>query len=299
MATVRARYTGETLQQAQAGIARGARNHGLDTCAPRQHALRAFLALAVYNRNSEGAPPRWWGAHTITAYTIHVSARFDDCVIFTDTPWNVAHYFLSRQAEEYVVPGLRAVCACLDHYRLLHVPTGAVLTIRGEGTYEDQRTCAEPCPGSIHERYLSVGNPLTAAEESELDTVPPASQSAQVLLAGLFTRTVLSAPDRSWTTGGWYYAPPGVRSAIPYQYSGSRMLWGSGDHWMLRWTGFPNAEFIASALTDETIGLAGATAEPSGNDLVVRYGDTELRLVEYHRHLLGSTPLILSKVRQE
>lgn len=298
-AKLRSSYTDESVHEAQVGVPRGNRVHGLDSCTPQQHALRALLAVAMFNSNRLGAPPRDWGIHVLNVYTFHLSPRFNDIHIAAEAPWNVAWRIASsRRESEYRIPGLRAVCYAWDHTRFWHVPTSATFLVRSQNKTGERLRCGQPCPESRHTQEMSTLEcPMSPVESSDWDAVPAMSPSAQVLLAALFTRAALKAPDLSWAIGGWHYPPRGVSDAFPYEGDDvGKMLWGSGDYWTLRWYGFPNPEFVASALTDPIIGLEGAVVESLGNDLLVLYGSARLRLREENRHMLGSTERVLEAI---
>ncbi|USY17967.1 hypothetical protein NE857_21875 [Nocardiopsis exhalans] len=123
--------------------------------------------------------------------------------------------------------------------------------------------------------------------------MPAMSEAARTLLAALFTRMSLTAPDLSWATNGWHNPPDDVPCSFPSQVEVGKALWGAGDYWTLRWSGFPNPEFVSAALTDPVIGLSGARVNEKGNDIVVSYLGAQLRLLELNRHMLGSTPAVL------
>lgn len=290
VALQRARHTGETLTQARAGIGRGSSLHGLDHCTPTQRALRALIAMGVFNDGYRGAPPRGWGAHRLIVYGFHLSPRYDDLVIFTDSPDNVARCFASWRAKRPAFPGWRAVCVSA-HVRLVHLPTGATLGVEAVDSDRRRSQCANPCPGSRHAKYMATDAPLTEEEDTELGAVPPMSANASMLLAGLFARMTLTAADGSWATGGWFSCPPEVSARRSFVPQTGRVLWGSHDRWSLSWGGFPDAEFVAAALTDPRVGLAGAAAHDDGRAIVVRYGTASLTLAEDFR---VSPPISLS-----
>lgn len=248
-------YTGESLAQARAGIARGS-HHGLDHCTSEQRTLRALIAVGVFNQESIGAPPKLWGTQRLVVYGTCVSPRFDDLVLLSTSPDNVARCFVPwRHDHELFFPGWRAVCVS-HHVRLLHLPTGTTLGVE----HPDQRrrtTCANPCPTSRHELYASLEQPLTEQECTELGAVPPMSEGARTLLAALVSRMSVTAADHSWAVN-WFLCPPGVPTDRPSAPDAPRMLWGSHDRWRLSWRGFPDAEYVASALTDPHVGLDGA-----------------------------------------
>ncbi|WP_152476775.1 hypothetical protein [Nocardiopsis salina] len=287
------------MLEAQVGVPRAKEDHGLDACTPQQQALRALLAVAVFNSDYLGAPPRDWGAHILNVYAFHLSPRFDDLHIVTDVPENVANrLILSGFEHEYRIPGMRAVCYGPDHTRFWHVPTGATFLVRSRGRAGMRLRCGLPCSGSWQAKDVPMlEHPMSSVERSEWGAVPPMSTSSLRLLSGLFTRMALRSPDRSWATAGWHFPPHDVPDAFPYQAGAGKMLWGSGDHWTLRWKGFPNPEFVATALTDPTIGMKSAEVKSVGEDLVVFYGSAQLRLVEENRSVLGSSEEVLKVLR--
>ncbi|OKI21353.1 hypothetical protein A6A08_21495 [Nocardiopsis sp. TSRI0078] len=300
-AKARLRYSGEFFHEAEAGLPRDKTDHGLDTCTSEQQALRALLAIAVFNSDGLGAPPRDWGIHVIRVYTLRMSARFNDLHIATDCPWNVSRRINTPRADSaYRIPGLRTLCHRFDHTTLRHLPTRAFLLVRFNHEEGSRLVCGRPCPDSdLDKDMLPVDHPMGPQEISELATVPPMSPAAQTLLAALLVRMALQAPDGTWATAGWHYPPRDIPNAFPNQNEIGKALWGANDHWSLRWYGFPNPEFVAAALTDPVIGLAGATVEDVGNDFVVSYRSARLRLVEHNRHMLGSTQAVLQALERQ
>ncbi|MFB8761162.1 hypothetical protein [Nocardiopsis alba] len=281
MAEQRAAYTGETMPQARAGVARN--DHGLDHCTPEQLHLRSLLALALFNRHPYGLPPADWHAHRLLTYTFHLSPRYDDLVIFTRDPEQAANCFLMEGMDTPVFPGWRATCVTDHHIRLNHVPTGASLGVEKSDDH-NRIVCARPCSESAHEHYHTYESPVSDLESMHVGGVPPMSDAARVLLAGLISRLCLTAPDRSWATARWHLRPRGVGSGERSLPEPGRRLWGAHDHWELRWGGFPDAAYVASALTAPVIGIAGASALDRGHEISVRYGPASLILQESSRN---------------
>ncbi len=278
IARTRAEFTGEPEEGAFAGVPRDG-SLGLDTCLREQRALRALVALGLFNRRGlgEARPPSRWGLHTLVAYDITMSPRYNRLVLLTNAPHNVAPYLLPSNDGGSSLPGLR-----LEEFRgrrtyvARHLPTGAELVITGNpsGTWSASR---RPSPRSD---FYSVDEPLSASERARLDEVPVLSADAECLLAGLATRIATQDPRGRWAIGNWFSDPlrrPGRLNDGSEEWYG-KQLWGSVDRWRFWWNGFPYVDDVAASLTAPRIGISGATWRRVGDSVDVRLGTATLSL---------------------
>ncbi|GHF32623.1 hypothetical protein [Streptomyces morookaense] len=279
IARARMQYLGEPREAALAAVPRD-KSLGLDTCSPGQRRLRALLALGLFNRSASW-PPRQaaaaWGLHTLVAYDIIASPRYNRLVLITDVPHNVAPYLLPSRDGGSSLPGLR-----LEEFRghrtyiARHLPTGAQLVITGNpsGTW-----AGEPRPSPRWDFY-GVGQPLTSPEQAQLEQLSTMSDEAELLLAGLTSRIAAQDADGNWAIGNWFSDPlmrPGwLSDGSEDRYE--KELYGSGSQWTFRWNGFPYVEDVAASLTAPLVGIRGAVALDRGNHLEVRVGGTTLSL---------------------
>ncbi|MET9930813.1 MULTISPECIES: hypothetical protein [unclassified Streptomyces] len=277
-ALIRAGFTGERKEAARAGVPRDG-SLGLDTCQDGQRSLRALLALGLFNRWGLGdaRPPAQWGLHTLVAYDITVSPRYDRLVLMTDVPHNVAPYLLPDRDGGSALPGLRLKeFRSRNTYVAHHLPTGAELVVTGNhsGRWNGNRRSAP------HWSFHEAGKPLTSAEREQLKQLPAMTPDATRLLAGLVTRIAAHDPRGSWAVGNWFSDPldrPGRRNDGSVERYGKE-LWGAGDRWALRWNGFPYARDIAASLTAPLVGVPGAVAHGAGDHFHVRLGRATLDL---------------------
>ena len=247
----RAAHTGEELLSAVAGLTPDGRI-GLDDCTPRQQFLRFLLAMYLFNTRSIGAPPSWREVFTALSYTMTISPRFDDLIIFTDTPDNLVQYFADPPYERGI-PGLRFLEGDdFGHHRMLHVPSGATMTITSR---PERDVLALGSPTST----LAAGrvSALTRAEETDLAAIPAASDDTHKLLAGLFVRATCTAPDKRWALGNWRYDPLRRPDLDDVGRGGTHRLWGARDDWELLWSGYPHPADVVASLVDPVIGLSG------------------------------------------
>jgi hypothetical protein len=278
IARTRVGFTSEPEEGAFAGVPRDG-SLGLDTCLSEQRTLRALLALGLFNRLGlgEARPPAQWGLHTLVAYDITASPRYNRLVLITDVPHNVAPYLLPSSDGGSSLPGLR-----LEEFRgrrtylARHLPTGAQVVITGNpsGTWGSSR---RPSPGRD---FYSVDKPLTPSEQTQLDEVPGMGADAECLLAGLATRIATQDPQGRWAIGNWF-SDPLRRSGWLNDGSEERygkQLWGSADRWAFRWNGFPYVEDVAASLTAPQVGIPGATMHDAGDCLEVRLRAATLSL---------------------
>lgn len=278
IARTRVGFTGEPEEGAFAGVPRDG-SLGLDTCLSEQRSLRALLALGLFNRwgLGEARPPARWGLHTLVAYDITASPRYNRLVLITDVPHNVAPYLLPSRDGGSSLPGLR-----LEEfygrrtYVARHLPTGAQLIVTGNpsGTWGTSRRL------SPRWDFYTVDKPLTTSERTQLDEVPGMGAAAECLLAGLATRIATHDPRGRWAIGNWFSDPlqrPGwLNNGREERYG--KQLWGSADRWTIRWNGFPYAEDVATSLTAPQIGIPGATMHVSVDRVEVRLRGASLSL---------------------
>jgi len=215
--------------------------------------------------------------HTLVAYDITVSPRYNRLVLITDVPHNVAPYLLPSRDGGSSLPGLR-----LEEFRgrrtyiARHLPTGAQLVVTGNpsGTWGASR---RPSPRGD---FYSVDEPLTTSEQTQLDEVPGMGADAECLLAGLATRIATQDPRGRWAIGNWF-SDPLQRSGWLNDGSEERygkQLWGSANRWIFRWNGFPYVEDVATSLTAPQVGIPGATMHDAGDRVEVRLGAATLSL---------------------
>ncbi|GAA2356130.1 hypothetical protein [Streptomyces violaceusniger] len=274
-AHARKAYSGEVYEAALAGIPND-RTHGLDSCTPGQRKMNALLALGLFNRGEQGAPPAKWMLSTLTWYTITVSPRWNHLVFITDAPDNVTRYLVPHGDSTPRLPGMR-LRAIHDYrtYALEHVPTGARLVVssRSDGKTHGERE-------SSHFDFRTLDDPLDPVEERQLADVPPMGDAAQTLLAGMAVRMSMTDPRGRWATGNWYWDPLRREDGRGRDDDSDprRRLWGAGNEWEAQWTGLPYTEDVAAALTDPVIGISGARLTKSKQAYEVTLGDSILKI---------------------
>ncbi|MEU2514417.1 hypothetical protein [Streptomyces syringium] len=279
IARVRMQYLGEPRAAASEAAPRDG-SLGLDTCSPEQLRLRALMALGLFNRSGTWQPHRGaaaWGLHTLVAYDIIVSPRFNRLVLITDVPHNVAPYLLPRSDGGSSLPGLRLEEFRGRHtYVARHLPTGAQLVITGNPS----GTWAGKLRRSPRWDFHSTDMPLTESERTQLEEVPDMSEDAERLLAGLTSRIAARDPEGGWAIGNWFSDPlmrPGwLADQGEDRYE--KQLQGARHQWTFRWNGFPFVEDVAASLTAPPIGVSGAIARDGGDHFEVRMGSATLRL---------------------
>lgn len=261
----RAARTGEAL--ASAAYAMGPdRVWGPDDCSQAQRQLRALLAVHVFNAGQIGAPPKRTSTHTITAYSLVVSPRLDDLVLFTNAPDNLVGY-LARQAHTSSgIPGMRLESRPnASTFHLIHVPTGGRLTVTSRDEH-DIDTIDETSHWP-HRDWLPADVPTSRRERTELASIPPMSDDTTRLLAGLVVRIGTKDPHGRWAVGNWA-GDPLRRTPRPTTVSGdaTRALWGANNDWDLQWDGYPYSDDVVRSLTDPVIGMAGV--DVTGSDQI-------------------------------
>jgi hypothetical protein len=249
--TRRAAYTKERPAAARAGVGKHT-GHGLDRCSKRQQRLRALLAVHVLNTGASAAEAVVSGVAGIISRDLVLSPRYDDLVIFTDTPAAVAGCIAGRAHQR--LPGMRLESRQGDTLVLRHLPTTATLTVRNE--LDTGRRAVQTSKDEASWALLQT--PFDDDERVALDAVPAMSDSARQLIAGLFVRMSCRHPYSGWDIGTWSQDPldrPRPRSAR--RFRSERRLWGNGDHWELSWSDYPYGDDLLACLVDPIIGLEG------------------------------------------
>jgi hypothetical protein len=283
---LRAQYTGESKAAARSAIDNETGLLGLDHCSDEQRAFRALLALALFNGNVYTGPTARWCFAVVASYDPVMSPRRDQLVMIAErAPDNVAARLLAtRGAESRGVPGLRHEASYTCHgrrsLRLRHLPTGAWMTITGDpaGCERGDRRGYKPS-----RRYLTVDDDLTTHEHRTLASVPPMSEDATALLAGLVSRYNLGDRRRRWATSlSWdpLQRPELERRRDPdvMRHGAVRRLWGHGDSWRFHWTGYPEPRDLAMALTQLEPGIRGAICTRVHGTYWVTLGTATLEL---------------------
>lgn len=285
---LRAEYTGESKAAARFSINNDTYWLGLDHCSDDQRAFRALLALALFNGNIYTGPTAKWGYAVVASYDPVMSPRQDQLVVIAErAPENVATRLLATEgAYSRGVPGLRHEVSYRCHgrssLRLRHLPTGALLTITGDSAGCRRGNKRSQVP--MHP-YLTVDHGLTPRERQALEAVPPMSGDAVTLLAGLVSRYNLVDRRGGWATSlSWdpLERPEAERRENPQviQNGPVRRLWGYGDSWTFRWTGYPEPRDLALALTHREAGIRGAGFTRNGDAYRVALGTATLELCD-------------------
>ncbi|WP_066954743.1 hypothetical protein [Streptomyces lushanensis] len=285
---LRAQYTGESMDAAGFAIRGGIHGLGLDHCSDEQRSFRALLALALFNGNLYTGPTARWNHAVVASYDPVMSPRRDRFVMVAErAPENVATRLMPAAWDgSHGVPGLRyeGTYNCHGHasVRLRHLPTGAQLSITG-----DPAGCQRGGKRSLipRDRYLTVGQDLMAHERRALAGVPPISGDAATLLAGLVSRYNLVDRRRRWATSlSW---DPLERPEVEHRREPAVLrdgavcrLWGAGDSWEFRWTGYPEPHDLARALTHREAGIKSARVTRRGDAFRVLLGTASLDLRE-------------------
>jgi hypothetical protein len=274
---LRARFTGEHATSAAAGVNPDEDGgSGLDHCSQAQRELRFLLGLYTFNSGPLGAEAIDRGIDSIIAYTMDVSPRDDELVLFAETPDNVAGYFVGDRLGGAGFPGMRLV----EHpnsgtFCLLHLPTGARMTITNRDEAARHHSSGHP----HMDHWITAEQPLTDDEKSALSVVPVATPAMKTLIGGLFARIAAEDVDQRWSLGMWWWDPLHREPALSRPRNGrSRRLWGAQDQWELTWDGNPFAADVVASLTDPFIGIAGVTVSGKDPDYRVSLDGAMLRV---------------------
>jgi hypothetical protein len=272
---LRARFTGEHLTSATAGVGPDD-SSGLDHCSPPQRELRFLLGLYTFNAGSLGAEPIVRGVESIIAYTMDISPRYDELVLFADAPDNVTGYFVGNRGDGARFPGMR-----LEErpnsgtFCLRHMPTGARMTI----TSRDEAARHHRSGRHRLDHWGTAGLPITNQEKDALSIVPPATPAMKTLIGGLFVRMATEDVDRRWSLGTWWRDPLYREPALSRPRDlRSRRLWGAQDQWELTWDSNPFAADVVASLLDPFIGIAGVTVSGEDPDYRVCLDEATLRV---------------------
>ena len=283
-AALRSGYTGESRIAAEAGV-KGRGDLGLDSSNIEQQKFRALLALALLNKGRIAPAGMDWQCSTFSAYDPIISSREDELlVVDSRAPDNVTGWLLPTGSPggPVRVPGLRLEAVDeSDHatYVMRHIPTGARFIVTSGPTSDVPPDAHCTTPWRDH---LTVRDELTPAEVEALGLIPKMTDAAGRLLAGLITRYTLEDPAGQWATS-WDWDPlerPGDRRSerLPLREGVQRRLWGEGNSWELRWTGYPYPEDLAIALTHPAVGVSGARLSRHRDTYEVSLGDAILEL---------------------
>jgi hypothetical protein len=277
VAATRASYTGESPAAAGSGVdmADGG-SHGLDSCTPAQRALRAVLAVHTFNYQPVGGLNKLIGSrvYMTTAYTMTISPRAEETVIFTDAPDNLTGYFV-QETPGSGMPGMRLEDRPnASTYRLRHLPTGGVLVITGR-TEGDMRARG---PDVSARGWCGTDHPVTDDEQWAIRAIPPISTDASRLLAALWVRLNLADPHQDWAIGRWDWDPLQRSSPSTRMWDPHRLLWGHDDDWEIHWADIPFARDVVASLVDPAIGLAGIQMRRARDHYVATWGTARLVL---------------------
>lgn len=272
---LRARFTGEHVTSATAGVGPGD-SIGLDYCSEAQRELRFLLGLYTFNAGPLGAEAIDRGIDSIIAYTMDVSPRYDELVLFAEAPDNVTGYFVGQRLDGAGFPGMRLIDRPNGGtFCLLHLPTGARMTI----TNRDEVARHHRSGDWPLDHWGDAEKPVADEEKDALALVPAATPAAKMLIGGLFARIAAEDVDRRWSLGMWWWDPLHREPALSRPRHGrSRRLWGAQDQWELTWEGNPFAADVVASLSDPFIGIAGATVSGDDPDYRLRLDGATLRV---------------------
>ncbi|MFB9932197.1 hypothetical protein ACFORO_21485 [Amycolatopsis halotolerans] len=272
---LRASFTGEHVSAATAGVGPDD-SSGLDHCSPAQRELRFLLALYTFNAGPLGAEAIDRDIGSIIAYTVVVSPRHDELVLFTDAPDNVTGLFVGDHGDGAGFPGMR-----LEErpnsgtFCLLHLPTGARMTI----TSRDEAARYHRTGRPRLDCWVSAEQPVVDQERAALSIIPSATPAMMTLIGGLFTRITAEDVDRRWSLGMWWRDPLYREPALPLpRGERSRRLWGALDQWELTWEGNPFAADVVASLSDPFVGIAGVAFSGEDPDYRVCLDEAALRV---------------------
>jgi hypothetical protein len=211
LARLRAEYTGEHPTAARQGVGRNG-DLGMDRCTPAQQQLRILIGAHLFNAGQISCLAGSSFVHTITCYTLTMSPRYNELVLIAECPENVLGYLVPRgRGRTPELPGLRLL-ACDDWqtYRLIHLPTGARMTVTGNrrADLQDLSTqLATTCPDQWLSDWWTAEIPLTSAEQTSLRINPtPPADIAQMIRA-VVVRLSARDPAGGWAMGNWFYDP--------------------------------------------------------------------------------------------
>lgn len=262
LAQIRARFTGESTDDARCGVGR-AGDHGLDTCSQAQLDLRALLLYFTFQ-------PGAWNVWRAMFYTWNASPRYDEFVMVgPDAPDNLASSLLPpKDINGHGLPGLRLVPVPRDGmHECVHLPTGGRLRIGAEH-------------GWLRIDRALTQYPLTPGERRALDDVPPMSQDTKRLFAAILARCNGRDRTDSWTLGQFAFARDLEWNDGHCASLRDFVLSGAENSWTLTWRGPLIPETVTKALTQPGTELpeVSVTVDEPRVASTVRFGTAVLRL---------------------
>lgn len=280
-ARLRSHYSGERFPTAKTGVSRRG-DLGLDVCTSQQRQFREVFAHFMFNQPSRRAGINAECTSTVWAlsgYTPIFSPRFDELVIVTQTPHNLAGCLVPREqfGSEFGViiereetpidglPGLRLTHADRSTVWLRHLPTDARMRVTSIHStthwYDDAEVRRRE--SLRHYNWWTPDVPLTGIEVDMLDRVPVYSAGVGAFLRAILTRMEYADAKNNTWANSWFWDPLhrfDGSIALDFKSDIARRLRHTGHAWRLEWAGYPYAGDIARMLTDPTIGLPLATA---------------------------------------
>lgn len=196
-----------------------------------------MLALHLFNAHlRDTGPGRSYvrSARTFLSYGMTVSPRSDRLLVIVPSAVdNAVGRLMAPPAElAYNVPGLRLAAAHdFKTYHIVHLPTGARMTLASRPDYESEQRIHQrgPRAGQWSTReFATLDAALTPVGQEALQAIPPMTVGAETLLAALASRMSTSDPGGRWAMGHWW-TDPLLRSEPPgYTHDGLMYLWGCG-----------------------------------------------------------------------
>lgn len=266
LAVTRARFTGESTDEARRGIGRSG-DHGLDTCSSAQLELRALLLYFTFQ-------PGAWNISRAMFYTWNASPRYDEFVMAkVDAPDNLAASLLPvHGVDGQGLPGLRLLPRSRrGNHECVHLPTGARLRIASEHDW-------------LRQHHDPLQSPLSPGESRALEDAAPMSQDTKQLFASLLARCSGRTSDDSWDLGQFFFARDAAWNGGHCANLRDFELSGAENSWKLTWKGPMMPETITRALTMPRTELRGVrvTVDEPGLASTIRYGSVVLRLRPHH-----------------
>ncbi|GHD52153.1 hypothetical protein GCM10010335_64220 [Streptomyces galbus] len=210
----------------------------------------------------------------ITCYDLILSPRFDHLVIVCRTPYNAVCWLVPDGRPVSRIPGLRVGERIGGTYLLRHLACGASMSVTAQAS---TRPDSSDLSGHRRSRLWSTHTPVTDSEWDVLESLPPATPTAETLLAGLLVRLCLRDPAGRWAVGQFFEdALERPQRGVPRH--GFRRLWGAGDRWELEWCSYPIPEDLVQALVDRVAGIPGASATSVRGGWDIRLEDSVLAL---------------------
>ncbi|MFJ3408312.1 hypothetical protein [Promicromonospora sp. NPDC090134] len=189
----------------------------------------------------------------------------------------------NRQGNDGL-PGLRlerTLSRDTGHYDLTighilrHLPSGGQIVVTNDA---HARIIGKDDQLQHERRIAPYDLPVLPHEHDLLRGTPRMSSDARVLLAAVICRLSTREPSGGWALGNRHDTPSRHWRA-PF-VDDTQTLTGEGDHWVLRWSGYPPMSDLVRALTDPTIGLAETTVTRDQKAAVLQFGTASLHLQE-------------------